>query len=338
MGASRVYVGAHYPHDVLVALVVGGVVSFAVTWSARRFAEPAGHAAAGRRAEAAARVRRAGRWLRPPEAACSSAAGAPVSRRPRPPRLGHVLRIVEELAGPGPAAHPRPCSRRRCGGHRTAGAADRGRARARRRNARQGRAHGMDRPGTQGGPGRRHPAGRRRGRPGGRSPRRSAVRPASTSPAAPTEGRAAACLQIGEADLPPLDGLDPLGGTHAAARPPLRGAGLGHGRRDRRGGRAPCARWRRAVAHWAEQPSKPIPADLKSTARTALDNRLDTAAVLRLLDGPGDGVRRAGGSQVRDLRPPGPRPGPRTRPRGGHGLRARARRRRVRFRPTATRQ
>ncbi|MGW1867251.1 phosphatase PAP2 family protein [Streptomyces mauvecolor] len=40
MGASRVYVGAHYPHDVLVALVVGGVVSFAVTWSARRFAAP----------------------------------------------------------------------------------------------------------------------------------------------------------------------------------------------------------------------------------------------------------------------------------------------------------
>ncbi|MFD9637581.1 phosphatase PAP2 family protein [Streptomyces violascens] len=40
MGASRVYVGAHYPHDVLVALVVGGVVSFAVTWSARRFGAP----------------------------------------------------------------------------------------------------------------------------------------------------------------------------------------------------------------------------------------------------------------------------------------------------------
>ncbi|MFF4183657.1 phosphatase PAP2 family protein [Streptomyces sp. NPDC001691] len=40
MGASRVYVGAHYPHDVLVAFVVGGLVSLAVTWSARRYAAP----------------------------------------------------------------------------------------------------------------------------------------------------------------------------------------------------------------------------------------------------------------------------------------------------------
>ncbi|MFI5699977.1 phosphatase PAP2 family protein [Streptomyces xanthochromogenes] len=40
MGASRVYVGAHYPHDVLVALVAGGVVAFVVTWSARRYAAP----------------------------------------------------------------------------------------------------------------------------------------------------------------------------------------------------------------------------------------------------------------------------------------------------------
>ncbi|MFD7014774.1 phosphatase PAP2 family protein [Streptomyces sp. NPDC059928] len=40
MAASRVYVGAHYPHDVLVAFVVGAVVALAVTWSARRFATP----------------------------------------------------------------------------------------------------------------------------------------------------------------------------------------------------------------------------------------------------------------------------------------------------------
>ncbi|MEV5276767.1 phosphatase PAP2 family protein [Streptomyces sp. NPDC051994] len=40
MAASRVYVGAHYPHDVLVAFVVGTVVALAVTWSARRFATP----------------------------------------------------------------------------------------------------------------------------------------------------------------------------------------------------------------------------------------------------------------------------------------------------------
>ncbi|MEV8524158.1 phosphatase PAP2 family protein [Streptomyces sp. NPDC052000] len=40
MAASRVYVGAHYPHDVLVAFVVGTVVALAVTRSARRFATP----------------------------------------------------------------------------------------------------------------------------------------------------------------------------------------------------------------------------------------------------------------------------------------------------------
>ncbi|KOU54391.1 phosphatase PAP2 family protein [Streptomyces sp. WM6378] len=40
MAASRVYVGAHYPHDVLAALVVGTVVALAVTWAARRFATP----------------------------------------------------------------------------------------------------------------------------------------------------------------------------------------------------------------------------------------------------------------------------------------------------------
>ncbi|GAA0585316.1 hypothetical protein [Streptomyces crystallinus] len=43
------------------------------------------------------------------------------------------------------------------------------------------------------------------------------------------------------------------------------------------------ARWRRAVAGWAEQPSKPLVADLERTAREGLEDSLDTAAVVRLL-------------------------------------------------------
>ncbi|MEV7774319.1 phosphatase PAP2 family protein [Kitasatospora sp. NPDC086791] len=41
MAASRVYVGAHYPHDVAVALVTGALVSLAATATARRLAAPA---------------------------------------------------------------------------------------------------------------------------------------------------------------------------------------------------------------------------------------------------------------------------------------------------------
>ncbi|MBD0746853.1 hypothetical protein [Streptomyces sp. CBMA152] len=44
------------------------------------------------------------------------------------------------------------------------------------------------------------------------------------------------------------------------------------------------ARWRRAVAGWADHPSKPLCADLVRTARAALEDSLDAAAVLRLLD------------------------------------------------------
>lgn len=40
MAASRVYVGAHYPHDVMVGLSVGAVVGTAATWAARTFAGP----------------------------------------------------------------------------------------------------------------------------------------------------------------------------------------------------------------------------------------------------------------------------------------------------------
>ncbi|MEV7125000.1 phosphatase PAP2 family protein [Streptomyces sp. NPDC093260] len=40
MGASRVYVGAHYPHDVGVGALVGTVVSLLVVLAARRFCQP----------------------------------------------------------------------------------------------------------------------------------------------------------------------------------------------------------------------------------------------------------------------------------------------------------
>ncbi|MEU7054692.1 phosphatase PAP2 family protein [Streptomyces sp. NPDC046197] len=40
MGASRVYVGAHYPHDVAVGALVGTAVSLVVVLAARRVAVP----------------------------------------------------------------------------------------------------------------------------------------------------------------------------------------------------------------------------------------------------------------------------------------------------------
>ncbi|MFE3184042.1 hypothetical protein ACFXKR_24690 [Streptomyces violascens] len=96
------------------------------------------------------------------------------------------------------------------------------------------------------------------------------------------EGAGSACLQIGEAQLPPFEGLDLLAVRLLLLSHPYEEPVSVTAEQVREAGRA-MARWRRAVADWAEQPSKPIPADLKSTARTALDNRLDTAAVLRLL-------------------------------------------------------
>ncbi|MGW3624044.1 hypothetical protein [Streptomyces sp. NPDC000880] len=47
--------------------------------------------------------------------------------------------------------------------------------------------------------------------------------------------------------------------------------------------RLTLARWRRAVADWAEQPSKPMPADRLRPVHTALEDRLGTPAVLDLL-------------------------------------------------------
>ena len=45
--------------------------------------------------------------------------------------------------------------------------------------------------------------------------------------------------------------------------------------------------WRRRVARWAEQPSRPIPARLAATAQAAFDD-LDTAAAIALLRGLAD--------------------------------------------------
>ncbi|MGW8331457.1 hypothetical protein ACWGLE_26610 [Streptomyces sp. NPDC055897] len=96
------------------------------------------------------------------------------------------------------------------------------------------------------------------------------------------EGAGIAGLQIGDAALPPLEGLDLLAVRLLLLSHPYEEPVTVTADQVDEAGRA-LARWRRAIAGWAAQPSKPIPADLKSTARTALDNRLDTAAVLRLL-------------------------------------------------------
>jgi hypothetical protein len=44
-----------------------------------------------------------------------------------------------------------------------------------------------------------------------------------------------------------------------------------------------AGRWRRRVAEWAGEPSRPIPADAASVIRDAFDNDLDTVAALDLL-------------------------------------------------------
>ncbi|MGE6738400.1 hypothetical protein, partial [Streptomyces sp. NPDC059900] len=47
---------------------------------------------------------------------------------------------------------------------------------------------------------------------------------------------------------------------------------------------AKLANWRKQVAAWADEPSKAMPADFVRDAMAALENGLDTPAVLRLLD------------------------------------------------------
>ncbi|MFI6684174.1 hypothetical protein [Streptomyces sp. NPDC050485] len=96
------------------------------------------------------------------------------------------------------------------------------------------------------------------------------------------EGEGVACLQIGEAALPATEGLDLLAVRLLLLGHPYEEPVAATADEIGEAGRT-LARWRRAVARWAEQPSKPIPADLRSTARAALDARLDTPAVLRLL-------------------------------------------------------
>ncbi|MCT9089020.1 hypothetical protein N4G70_09080 [Streptomyces sp. ASQP_92] len=96
------------------------------------------------------------------------------------------------------------------------------------------------------------------------------------------EGAGVACLQIGRAALPPLEGLDPLAVRLMLLSHPYEEPVSITAEEITEAGAA-LARWRRSVAAWAEHPSKPIPTGLKATARTALDHRLDTSAVLRLL-------------------------------------------------------
>jgi hypothetical protein len=56
------------------------------------------------------------------------------------------------------------------------------------------------------------------------------------------------------------------------------------------------SRWRHAVAKWAAEPSRPIPAEIAHRIRVAFDNDLDTAAALDvLLNLESDGEAPAGG-------------------------------------------
>ncbi|MCQ9132492.1 hypothetical protein [Streptomyces hilarionis] len=48
------------------------------------------------------------------------------------------------------------------------------------------------------------------------------------------------------------------------------------------------ARWRRAVADWARQPSRPVPEELRARLRAAWDDDLDVPAVLNVLRSVGD--------------------------------------------------
>lgn len=63
---------------------------------------------------------------------------------------------------------------------------------------------------------------------------------------------------------------------HHHARVELDAAALGDARDT-------LARWRRAVATWARQPSRPVPGEVRDALRAAWEDDLDAPAVLRIL-------------------------------------------------------
>lgn len=107
----------------------------------------------------------------------------------------------------------------------------------------------------------------------------------------PAAGRAT--LHVAAPDTPvPEDGVRvavaPAGG--AAEEPLLRYALLARPRRDPAEpaaladeARDTLARWRRAVAHWATRPSRPVPEAVRRELRTAWEDDLDVPAVLDVL-------------------------------------------------------
>ncbi|MFB6716441.1 hypothetical protein [Streptomyces sp. NPDC056358] len=119
--------------------------------------------------------------------------------------------------------------------------------------------------------------------------------------AAPVDAGAGALIEVGRvATTPPTEGTpafpdltglpdatipetaDPLAvrllllGRPYATPVTVTGSALAEARRTLRD-------WRRSVADWAQQPSRPIPADLLRQSHTALAENLDVAAVLTLL-------------------------------------------------------
>jgi cysteinyl-tRNA synthetase len=62
-----------------------------------------------------------------------------------------------------------------------------------------------------------------------------------------------------------------------------------------------AGRWRRRVAEWASQPSRPIPADAATTIRDAFDGDLNTVAAVDLLRSVESRRDVPAGREVRDV-------------------------------------